>query len=349
VNWLEHPTLKWALPIPVWLALAPLIWRAFGSTWRTLEAEALVERQARAATDKVDLRPAVALVIAAFVLMFQQYFGRSVWFDANVVPWLKSLCVDSPGALHRLEVYADLYGRLWWGGTRVLTYTAPLWIWKLLYRDENVLDMGLRVRGFREHAWIYAACVVVMVPLLVVVSRQPDFGRFYPIGQQAGRSWVDFAGWEVIYVAQFLGLEIFFRGWWIRATRTLGVAAIFCMAVPYAMIHFAKPYFESAAAVVAAVVLGSLSFKTRSIWAGFLVHATVGVLMDILALARRAELPSLVTPGGTRRAQFLYWDHILWGVWLAALTVVAIAARAYLKERGRTGANTKRGRRRGSP
>ena len=54
------------------------------------------------------------------------------------------------------------------------------------------------------------------------------------------------------------------------------VAAIFCMAVPYAMIHFQKPYLESAAAVVAGVVLGSLSFRTRSIWAGFLVHATVG-------------------------------------------------------------------------
>ena len=60
-----------------------------------------------------------------------------------------------------------------------------------------------------------------MVPLLLLVSRQPDFGAYYPMYKLAGRSWLDFLVWEPLYLAQFFALEIFFRGWWIRATRVL--------------------------------------------------------------------------------------------------------------------------------
>ena len=52
------------------------------------------------------------------------------------------------------------------------------------------------------------------------------------------------------------------------------------MMVPYVMIHFPKPYLEACGAIVAGVVLGSLSMKTGSIWAGFLIHSTVAILMD---------------------------------------------------------------------
>jgi len=150
---------------------------------------------------------------------------------------------------------------------------------------------------------------------LMIVARQPDFGQYYPICDTAGRSWLDFAAWEAVYMTQFLGLEIFFRGWWLRATRVFGVGAIFSMVVPYCMIHYGKPYLEAAAAIIAGTVLGSLSMKTRSIWAGFLVHGTVGFLMDVLALDRKRSLPSLLTPLSHRRLIFPYWHTLIWGVW----------------------------------
>jgi membrane protease YdiL (CAAX protease family) len=72
----------------------------------------------------------------------------------------------------------------------------------------------------------------------------------------------------------------------------MGSAAIFAMAVPYCMIHYGKPYLETNGAIVAGVVLGSLALKTRSIYAGFLVHITVAFSMDFLALWRRDALPT---------------------------------------------------------
>jgi membrane protease YdiL (CAAX protease family) len=166
-----------------------------------------------------------------------------------------------------------------------------------------------------------------MVPLLLLVSRQPDFGEYYPIYKLAGRSWLDFFVWEAGYLSQFLALEIFFRGFLLQALRGSGAGAIWVMAVPYCMIHYGKPYFEVTAAIVAAVVLGSLAMRTRSIYAGFLTHATVALLMDVLALYRRGSLPVLLTPLSTRHITFLHWGALFWLAWGGAVVVLALKLR----------------------
>jgi membrane protease YdiL (CAAX protease family) len=160
-----------------------------------------------------------------------------------------------------------------------------------------LLDLGLGVGGFFKHFWVYAFCLAIVGVLMVLVSTQPDFGSYYPFYKLSSRSWYDFALWEAMYWVQFFALELFFRGWMVGALRrTLGSGAIFVMAVPYCMIHYGKPYLEAHGAVVAGVVLGSLSVRTRSIYAGFLVHVTVAVGMDLLSLHNRGALPTALLP-----------------------------------------------------
>jgi hypothetical protein len=48
---------------------------------------------------------------------------------------------------------------------------------------------------------------------------------------------------------------------------------------------------------VAGVVLGSLAMRTRSIYAGFLLHITVAVGMDLLSLYKRGAIPKNFWPG----------------------------------------------------
>ena len=208
----------------------------------------------------------------------------------------------------------------------------PLAVWPIFFRKDSVLDFGLRGRGFRTHAWIYALCVVVMIPVLLLVAMQPDFADYYPMYKQAGRSWLDFVLWETIYLAQFFGLELFFRGFWLRAMRSFGSGAIWSMAVPYCMIHYGKPYLEASAAIIAGVVLGSLAMRTRSIYAGFLVHATVAVLMDILALDRRHFLPSRLAPGSALHFEFPNPRVLIWIAWALALVVLAAKVRRWWPE-----------------
>jgi membrane protease YdiL (CAAX protease family) len=326
MHWLELPAVKWAIPLPVAAALAPLIWLVFRSTWKTLDAEALAYRQELAARGAVDARPLVALALVAFILTLQEFYGRQDFYDGFLHRVLARHIEAHPHGFFDLKLYDDFYGRLWWAGTRIVGYLLPLAVWPLCFPRDHLADFGLRVRGFMAHAWIYALCVAVMVPVLLLVSRQPDFADYYPMYKGAGRSWLDFVIWEAFYLGQFFTLELFFRGFILRALRGFGAGAIWAMVVPYCMIHYGKPYLEACAAIAAGIVLGSLAMRTRSIYAGFLVHGTVAVLMDVLALSRRGYLPSALAPGSTHHLVFTQWRTVIWVAWVLALAVLAVKA-----------------------
>jgi len=290
-SFLGYAPIKALIPLPIVAALAPLVWLFFRDTWRTLDAEA---EQARNQGGLDYRRPAACLVIVALVLTLQEYYGGRAFYDTWFRPWLAELEAHGHTRVN-LAKYDEYYGYCWWVASRVTGYVLiPFPLWKLLFPEDSLLDMGLRGRGFTKHLWIYGMCLAVVVPAMLLVSSQPDFGGYYPFYKQASRSWFDFGIWESIYWLQFFSLELFFRGWIVGALRKpMGAGAIFVMAVPYCMIHYGKPYLEAHGAIVAGIVLGSLAMRTRSIYSGFLVHITVAFSMDFLALWRRGALPKV--------------------------------------------------------
>jgi membrane protease YdiL (CAAX protease family) len=289
-------TIKPVLPIPVLLVLLPALWWFFRDTWKELDDGAADWRAKLKAEGRVDLRPFVALALCAVILTLQDYYGGRTFFDQAIHPWLVREDVLHPKSI-ALAKFDELYGFGWWSFARVFGYVLPFPIWKLCFREDSLLDMGLRTRGFFKHAWIYGLFLAIVLPLLLIVSRQPDFGSYYPFYKDASRSWYDFLSWELMYFAQFFGLEMFFRGFWLGALRrSFGSGAIFAMAVPYCMIHYGKPFLEANGAIVAGIALGSLSMKTKSIYQGFLVHVTVAALMDWLSLWHRHGLPTHFWP-----------------------------------------------------
>jgi membrane protease YdiL (CAAX protease family) len=290
---MSYPPVKALLPLPILAAIAPVVWWFFRSTWREIDAEVALHRSQAAPGESVDFRrPAVCLAIVAIVLTLQEYYGGRAFYDLTLRPWLTEL--EAAGSTWlKVAKYDEYFGYCWWVLARVVGYVLiPFSLWKVLFPSDSLLDMGLRVRGFSKHVWIYGLCLAVVIPVMLIVASQPDFGTYYPFYKQSSRSWFDFMAWEAIYWCQFFALELFFRGFMLGAMRgTLGASAIFVMAVPYCMIHYGKPYLETNGAIVAGVVLGSLAMRTRSIYAGFLVHVTVAFLMDFLALWRRSALP----------------------------------------------------------
>ncbi len=284
--------LKPLVPIPALLVLLPALWWFFRSTWQDLDNEAAAWRARLASEHRLDLRPFVALAMCAVILTLQEYYGGRGYFDDVIRPILARLDLKHHRIIH-LAKYDELYGFGWWVFSRLAGYVAPFPAWKLCFREDSLLDMGLRVRGFFKHAKIYALFLAAVLPTMLLVSRQPDFGSYYPFYKASSRSWYDFLSWEAMYFAQFFGLEMFFRGFLLGALRrSFGSGAIFVMAVPYCMIHFGKPFLEANGAIVAGIALGSLSMKTKSIYQGFLVHITVAGLMDWLALFHRHALPT---------------------------------------------------------
>ncbi|MFT3765575.1 MAG: hypothetical protein QM820_08685 [Minicystis sp.] len=294
--------LKALFPVVAYVALAPVLWFFFRRTWRELDFAAHEHQKKTLASGGYDYRPAVLFVITALVLTLQEYYGGRGFYEEHFKPYLRELevraLVDSRsiGRLIDIKKYNELYSYTWWAFNRVAGYTlVPMAIWKLVFRKDSLLDMGLRTRGFMKHAWIYGLCLAVVLPAVFIVSRSPEFSNYYPFYKHASRSWFDLACWEVMYFAQFFALEVFFRGFWLSGLRTtMGSGAIFAMCVPYCMIHYGKPYLEAAGAVVAGIALGSLAMRTKSIYSGFLVHVTVALSMDLLALASHNALPKVL-------------------------------------------------------
>jgi membrane protease YdiL (CAAX protease family) len=296
---LSLPAFKSLIPLPIIAAIAPVVYWFFRDTWKTMDREAASHRIELADEGKFDTRPLACLVIMALVLTLQEYYGGRYLYEELIGPALQSAEQNGMKFL-KFNRYDELYGYAWWVFARVLGYVLiPFPLWKLLYPKDSLLDLGLRTRGFLRHAWIYGLCLAVVVPAMLLVSTQPDFGTYYPFYKQSSRSIFDLLAWESMYYVQFLALELFFRGFVVGTLRkSMGAASIFVMVVPYCMIHYGKPYLEANGAIVAGVVLGSLAAKTKSIYAGFLVHVTVAALMDLLSLWHRHALPTQLWPVG---------------------------------------------------
>ena len=296
--------IKALLPVVGFVVLLPAVWLFFRGTWRTLDAEAADHQLARRGTASYDFRPLAVFAIAALILTLQEYYGGRDFYRYVIRPALRKAEIaelTAPGGWGQYvdtRRYGDLYGYSWWALTRVVGYTiVPLAAWKLLFRRDRLLDLGLRARGFVKHAWIYGVCLAVVLPCVVIAAQTPEFANYYPFYKKCTRSWFDLLLWESMYIAQFFALEVFFRGFMLVPLRkSMGSSAIFAMSVPYVMIHYGKPYLETCGAFVAGLFLGSLAMKTRSIYAGFLVHVTVALLMDFMALSIRWGFPTQFWP-----------------------------------------------------
>jgi len=233
----------------------------------SLEAAAALGRAAPA----WDWHPLVALSVVAVSLTLQQYFGHHETYEATF-------------RAYRGSEYYPLGSFAWWSGWRVFGYVV-LPIIAIVAMRERIRDYGVAVRGQLKHLWIYAVLYLVVLPGVIFASFTAPFQHTYPFYKCAGRSAFDFISWEILYAAQFVSLEFFFRGFMLQSLRrTMGAYAIFVMIVPYCMIHYGKPILETTGAIVAGLVLGTLALRTGSIWCGALIHITVAITMDVLAL-----------------------------------------------------------------
>jgi membrane protease YdiL (CAAX protease family) len=325
-------TVKPVLPIPALAVVLSILWLMFRKTWQGLDEDSHKQRAELVAHGAMDHRPLVALVMCALILTMQDYYGGRSTYDQTISPMLERL--GDKHAWLRIARYEELWNYAWWASTRVAGYVAPFLVWKIAFRNDSVLDFGLRTRGFFDHAWIYGLFLAAVLPAMLIVAQSPDFGTYYPFYKTSQRSWFDFLAWESMYFAQFLALEMFFRGFLLGALRkSFGSGAIFVMAVPYCMIHFGKPYLEACGAIIAGVALGSLAMKTRSIYQGFLVHVTVAGLMDWLSLRRRhctplvfwpPETPAGCTEQAVLRDTLAHKIEIAAGSILAVMLVIAV-------------------------
>lgn len=251
--------------------------------WRTSEGARLIEPKL------------VGLVVVA---------GLCVTFVHSYAPrtkaklhekWLGVLSEDAA------QLAATVFGHEHWGMLARQTHWSlialvgyvlvPLLYLRFVPPRERLRDYGLKLGGALAHWRLYVVVLLGLTPFLAWAVNQPRFYVYYPLYRHAGRSLTDFFAWEVLYLAQFFAVEVFYRGFLLFAfERRFGAYAILFPVLPYCMLHFSKPLPEVAGAIFAALILGSLALYTRSIWLGVAAHMTVALIMDVLALLQRGLL-----------------------------------------------------------
>ena len=188
----------------------------------------------------------------------------------------------------------ELASWVWWVAWIMIGYVAVPALTVRFLLGERIRDFHLTVCSLRRHLLRYAAILGIVLPVILVASKNPAFRTYYPMYQWAGRSWPDLLIWEGLYALQFFGVEFFFRGFLLHGlARNIGPAAIFVAVMPYSMVHFGKPWMEVVASIAAGSVLGWLALETKSIWGGVFVHVTAAWTMDVLALVEKHQLPWL--------------------------------------------------------
>ena len=194
------------------------------------------------------------------------------------VPFLQLLPVEMP-ASYKQSFQQPI---AWLGG--VLFMSAALLSFYRLHEGNWGLYAVKKTQSLRS----YFLLIVLMIPLLLWASMQKDFSAVYPrakiitetIGADA-KAW-HYMLFEAAYVADFISIELFFRGFLIIILgKLLGKQCILPIALFYFSIHLGKPMFEAISSFFGGIILGTISYRSKSIWGGWLVHVSIALLMEL--------------------------------------------------------------------
>ncbi len=173
---------------------------------------------------------------------------------------------------------------VYWPAKLLVVALALYFVWLFVDRDQPFY--GVSVKNFSPRP--YFIMLLIMVPLIAAASTQPDFLALYPklknVQQltSGGNSGFYNLLYELAYGSDFFSIELFFRGFLVLAfARWAGKDAILPMAIFYCTIHFGKPLGECISSFWGGLLLGIVTYHTRSIFGGLIVHLGIAWLMEL--------------------------------------------------------------------
>ncbi|MEQ9216961.1 MAG: CPBP family intramembrane glutamic endopeptidase [Cyclobacteriaceae bacterium] len=183
-----------------------------------------------------------------------------------------------------------------WLSSTFVVVIPLLIIYMIVERDDPKIYYGLSPKRFDFKP--YLILLLLAGVCVGIGSFFADLQAYYPRYQFSRGSYfaeqrnlpeaVTVLIYELAYGSDFIGVEIFFRGFLIFAfSRTLGGYAILPMAVTYAVLHFGKPMTEAISSIFGGYLLGIISYNTRSVWGGIIIHMGIAWLMEVFGYLHR--------------------------------------------------------------
>ena len=224
-----------------------------------------------------DRQPTVILLGSAILLTVYRFISSRTFYRKNLARYFIRL------------PFAGLYRHYFWFLTSLITLLLlPMLVVKFGAKG-RLRDYGCRLSngklgwGFALGGWL------LMIPvLLLVVHLFPAFQAKYPLNKLAAASWKSLLLYELAYGAYLFAWEFFFRGFMLFGLeKRFGNYSILIQTIPFAVMHYSKPFPEAMGSIAAGLLLGAVAFETRSFIYGAAIHWLVAASMDIIAVMSR--------------------------------------------------------------
>jgi len=192
---------------------------------------------------------------------FHQPFIQTVWSGDEQIFWIRSL-----NWIVRVFVVLIPVILLWW------------------IKDRS--NQAFYGTAALKHVKPYLIMLLIMVPLIALASTQGDFLSMYPKAKfledlNLPLKKLHYFIYELCYGFDFVSIEFFFRGFLILSlAKICGPQCIIPVACFYCTIHFGKPMGEAISSFWGGLLLGIISYNTKSVWGGLIVHLGIAWLME---------------------------------------------------------------------
>jgi len=233
---------------------------------------------------------AIAFFIQRIFFTEHSYF-KNYWF------WIILFVAPAFFAFRvNFTVQEELFKQIWTGDTlrfwqhslnwvvRVIVLMIPVYLlWWIKDRKHQPFYGTKKLDTLQPYLWM----LIIMLPLIAIASTQTDFQALYPRAKfltalQLPNKTLHYFIYELCYGFDFVSIEFFFRGFLILSlAKICGKHCILPVACFYCAIHFGKPMGEAISSFWGGLLLGIVSYHSRSIWGGLIVHLGIAWMMEV--------------------------------------------------------------------
>ena len=215
-------------------------------------------------------KPTIILLVTPLILTTWKYYGTKAFYLSDLAS--RFVLFGNPEQTAELYTFFSAF---------VLFGVLPWLIVRFVFK-ERMSSYGLQAGDWRFGLKAF----LVLAPIFILASytsiNNPDFLAEYPLFKGAGASPSTFLGHAVAYLFFYIGWETYFRGFMQFGLRNAfgDWNSILVQTALSCIIHIGKPAGEIYSSIIGALVWGILAFRTRSIFAGLLIHWILGVSLD---------------------------------------------------------------------
>jgi membrane protease YdiL (CAAX protease family) len=177
---------------------------------------------------------------------------------------------------------------------RLLTFFLPILVYYIFYEKQNKNFYGLAPSKVDLKPYLIML-FGVMMPLIILASYTTPFQEAYPVfdmskveGIPLHEYWLPVFTFEVVYLFDFINIELLFRGIMIYTLyQYMGIECVLAVSTLYCTFHFGKPMAETISSFIGGTILGVFSLRTQSLYGGIMIHAGIALMMDTSSLFQK--------------------------------------------------------------